>query len=55
MRAIVRRQDGDTDMSDSDYTDWDAADAFGTDLVALAHHQPSATASSPVGDRAVPL
>jgi menaquinone-dependent protoporphyrinogen oxidase len=39
MRAIVKREHGDTDMSrDYDYTDWDAVDAFGADLVALAHH-----------------
>ena len=42
IRAIVKREDGDTDMSrDYEYTDWDAVDAFGTDLVALAHHRPS--------------
>jgi menaquinone-dependent protoporphyrinogen oxidase len=37
MRAIVRREDGDTDMShDYEYTDWNAVDQFARDVDALA-------------------
>ncbi len=36
MRAIVRKEGGDTDMSrDHEYTDWEAVDAFGRDIAAL--------------------
>ena len=37
MAAIARREGGDTDTSrDHDYTDWDAVEAFATDVAALA-------------------
>jgi menaquinone-dependent protoporphyrinogen oxidase len=37
MRAIVRREGGDTDMShDYEYTDWDAVEHFARDVDALA-------------------
>jgi menaquinone-dependent protoporphyrinogen oxidase len=37
MRAIVRREGGDTDMRhDYEYTDWEAVDRFACDVAALA-------------------
>jgi menaquinone-dependent protoporphyrinogen oxidase len=37
MRAIVKREGGDTDMSrDHEYTDWDAVEAFARDVATLA-------------------
>ena len=37
MRAIVKREGGDTDMShDYEYTDWNAVDQFARDVDALA-------------------
>ncbi len=37
MRAIVKREGGDTDMHhDYEYTDWDAVDRFADDVAALA-------------------
>ena len=37
MRAIARREGGDTDMTqDYDYTDWEAVESFATDVAALA-------------------
>ena len=36
MRAIVKREGGDTDMSkDYEYTDWGAVDAFAHDVATL--------------------
>jgi menaquinone-dependent protoporphyrinogen oxidase len=38
MRAIVRREGGDTDMSrDYEYTDWRAVESFARDVHSLAH------------------
>jgi menaquinone-dependent protoporphyrinogen oxidase len=37
MRAIVKREGGDTDLRhDHEYTDWDAVDRFADDIAALA-------------------
>jgi menaquinone-dependent protoporphyrinogen oxidase len=39
MRAIVKREGGDTDTSqDYEYTDWDAVGEFATDVAALTRH-----------------
>lgn len=40
MRAIVKREGGDTDMThDYEYTDWDAVEHFARDVNALAGHE----------------
>lgn len=50
MKSIVSKQGGDTDTShDHDYTDWDAVDHFGRDVVAIiaAHREPATDDTSP--------